>query len=64
MFGYCIRHRNSDRVATKIPISLAALPFYHTMGADAFILRLFVTPTTLVVLPQWNVDLVIRALLQ
>ncbi|KAH9080347.1 hypothetical protein EDB83DRAFT_971240 [Lactarius deliciosus] len=49
---------------STIPISLAALPFYHTMGADAFILRLFVTPTTLVVLPQWNVDLVIRALIQ
>ncbi|KAI9443381.1 acetyl-CoA synthetase-like protein [Lactarius indigo] len=49
---------------STIPISLAALPFYHTMGADAFILRLFVTPTTLVVLPQWNVDLVIRALLR
>ncbi|KAH9002766.1 acetyl-CoA synthetase-like protein [Lactarius hatsudake] len=31
---------------------------------DAFILRLFITPTTLVVLPQWNVDLVIKALLR
>ncbi|KAH9065257.1 acetyl-CoA synthetase-like protein [Lactarius vividus] len=31
---------------------------------DAFILRLFVTPTTLVVLPQWNVDSVIRTLLR
>lgn len=48
----------------KVPISLAALPFYHTLGADAFILRLFLTPKTLVVLPQWNVDLVIGALLQ
>ena len=48
----------------KIPISLAALPFYHRMGANAFILRLFVTPTTLIILPQWNIDLVIKALLQ
>ncbi|KAF8271925.1 hypothetical protein EI94DRAFT_445287 [Lactarius quietus] len=55
--------RSSNHEST-IPITLAALPFYHTLGADAFILRLFVTPTTLVVLPQWNVDLVIRTLLQ
>jgi len=48
----------------KIPISLAALPFYHRMGANAFILRLFVTPTTLIILPQWNIDLVIKTLLQ
>ncbi|KAI0304262.1 hypothetical protein B0F90DRAFT_1228622 [Multifurca ochricompacta] len=48
----------------KIPISLAAIPFDHTTGANAFILRLFVTPTTLVILPQWNVDLVVKILLQ
>jgi hypothetical protein len=48
----------------KIPITLAALPFYHTIGANAFILRLFVTATTLIILPQWNIDLVIKTLLQ
>jgi hypothetical protein len=48
----------------KIPISLAALPFYRTVGANAFILRLFVTPTTLIILPQWNIELVIKTLLQ
>ncbi|KAH9975616.1 hypothetical protein BJV74DRAFT_888780 [Russula compacta] len=58
------QERSLQTTPEKIPISLAALPFYHRMGATAFILRLFVTPTTLVILPQWNVDLVVKALLQ
>jgi len=58
------REREPHATPEKIPISLAALPFYHTIGANAFILRLFVTPTTLIILPQWNIDLVIKTLLQ
>jgi hypothetical protein len=65
----CISRRDSNRMQLpntpeNIPISLAALPFYDTMGANAFILHLFVAPTTLIILPQWNIDLVIKTLLQ
>ncbi|KAI0260237.1 amp dependent CoA ligase [Gloeopeniophorella convolvens] len=48
----------------KIPISLAAVPFCNAVAANAFVLRLFVTPTTLIILPRWNVDVVAKMLLQ
>jgi hypothetical protein len=39
---------------------LAVLPWYHTMGAHAFIFRLFASPITLVVVPYWSADLVVN----
>ncbi|KAH9975617.1 amp dependent CoA ligase [Russula compacta] len=45
----------------KIPVHLAVLPWYHTMGAHAFIFRSFVSPQTLVVLPTWSVELIVKA---
>ncbi|KAI0304261.1 amp dependent CoA ligase [Multifurca ochricompacta] len=45
----------------KIPVHASVLPWYHTMGAHAFIFRLFIAPVTLVVFPQWSVDLVLKA---
>jgi hypothetical protein len=64
LFAESLNRMQPHTTPEKIPISLAALPFYHTIGANAFILRLFVTPTTLIILPQWNIDLVIKTLLQ
>ncbi|KAI0297734.1 hypothetical protein BC826DRAFT_907561 [Russula brevipes] len=47
-------------VSSAIPVHLAVLPWYHTMGAHIFIFRLFVSPITLVVLPRWSIDLVVK----
>ncbi|KAI0252104.1 hypothetical protein BJV78DRAFT_1204755 [Lactifluus subvellereus] len=44
----------------KIPVHLAALPWYHTMGAHAFIFRLFASPSTSVVVPYWSADLIVK----
>jgi hypothetical protein len=40
---------------------LAALPLYHAMGAQNFMFRQLLTPSTLVVLPDWDVELVMKA---
>ncbi|KAG8742171.1 hypothetical protein FRC10_001927 [Ceratobasidium sp. 414] len=47
-------------VHTPYPVGLAFLPMYHTMGLHVYIFRHFVSPSTLVVLPSWNVDNVLR----
>ncbi|KAI9451390.1 acetyl-CoA synthetase-like protein [Russula earlei] len=44
-----------------IPVYLAVLPWYHTMGAHAYMFRLFLFPKTLIVLPRWKNDLVVKA---
>ncbi|CAE6522608.1 unnamed protein product [Rhizoctonia solani] len=44
---------------SEYPISLAFLPMYHTMGLHVYNFRHFISPTTLVVLPSWDVDRVL-----
>ncbi|KAI0059636.1 acetyl-CoA synthetase-like protein [Artomyces pyxidatus] len=38
----------------KIPIHLAFLPFYHSMGLHSAILMTFLRPQTILILPKWN----------
>ena len=47
-------------MTAEIPVHLAVLPWYHTMGAHTYMLQLFVSPTTLVVVPHWDVDLIVK----
>ncbi|KAG9075934.1 hypothetical protein FS749_012336 [Ceratobasidium sp. UAMH 11750] len=49
-------------VHTQYPVGLAFLPMYHTMGLHIYIFRHFIAPSTLVVLPSWNVDNVLRCI--
>ncbi|KAG8785673.1 hypothetical protein FRC12_017290 [Ceratobasidium sp. 428] len=49
-------------VYTQYPVNLAFLPMYHTMGLHIYIFRLFIAPSTQVVLPSWNVDNVLRCI--
>ncbi|KAG9093293.1 hypothetical protein FRC06_011580 [Ceratobasidium sp. 370] len=49
-------------VHTQYPVGLAFLPMYHTMGLHVYIFRHFISPSTLVVLPSWNVDNVLRCI--
>ncbi|KAG9126056.1 hypothetical protein FRC07_005090 [Ceratobasidium sp. 392] len=49
-------------VYTQYPVNLGFLPMYHTMGLHIYIFRHFVAPSTLVVLPSWNIDNVLRCI--
>jgi len=48
----------------KIPVHLAVVPWYHSMGAHAFIFRLFASPATYVVAAAWTPDLVVKTFSQ
>ncbi|KAJ8502359.1 hypothetical protein ONZ45_g11839 [Pleurotus djamor] len=39
-----------------LPIFLAFLPLHHTYGLHAFSFRPFLTPSTVVILPRWNIE--------
>jgi acyl-CoA synthetase (AMP-forming)/AMP-acid ligase II len=40
-----------------IPVHLAFLPFYHSLGLKAYAFRLFIgPPATVVILPKWHPD--------
>ncbi|THH20611.1 hypothetical protein EW146_g812 [Bondarzewia mesenterica] len=43
----------------KIPIGMALVPFYHSMGLQAYILRTLLAPTTVIILPKWDIDLML-----
>ncbi|KAI0785242.1 hypothetical protein C8Q75DRAFT_722835 [Abortiporus biennis] len=43
-------------------VVLAALPFHHSYGLHMFCLRGFAFPSTFVVLPRWDDDLVLRSI--
>ena len=55
-----VRMTSRQPVAPKIPIYLAVLPWYHAMGAHAFMFRLFFSPCTVVALPHWSADLIAK----
>ncbi|KAI0055140.1 acetyl-CoA synthetase-like protein [Artomyces pyxidatus] len=48
----------------KIPVHLAFLPFYHSMGLHSSILRTFLQPQTIVILPKWNPGHFIQVMLK
>ncbi|KAG8744117.1 hypothetical protein FRC10_010798 [Ceratobasidium sp. 414] len=50
------------KVHTQYPVYLAFLPMYHSMGLHLYNFRFFVSPTTLVVLPSWNTETVLRCI--
>ncbi|KAI0345746.1 amp dependent CoA ligase [Trametopsis cervina] len=44
------------------PVHLMFLPFYHTYGLHISCFRVFVQPVTNVIVPKWDVELVLRAI--
>lgn len=40
------------------------MPFYHSYGLSVFCFRTFATPSTLVIMPKWDVKLVSRLIPQ
>lgn len=43
-------------------VSLTVLPFYHTYGVHMACFRYFTTPATYVIVPRWDVELVLRSI--
>ncbi|PCH40151.1 amp dependent CoA ligase [Wolfiporia cocos MD-104 SS10] len=43
-----------------VPVGLAFLPMYHTYGLHMFCFRGFAAPATFVILPRWDLDLVLK----
>lgn len=39
------------------PIAIAFLPLYHAMGLHSYVFRALLSPSTVVILPKWDVDL-------
>ncbi|KAG8763714.1 hypothetical protein FRC11_013590, partial [Ceratobasidium sp. 423] len=49
---------------SEYPMNLAFLPMYHTMGLHIYNFRHFMAPSTLVVLPSWDVDRVLDCIVK
>ena len=39
------------------PVAIAFLPLYHAMGLHSYVFRALLSPSTVVILPKWDVDL-------
>lgn len=46
----------------KPPVQLVFLPFYHTYGFHMAHFRFFTVPMTYLIVPKWDVELVLRAI--
>ena len=46
--------------SSDIPITLVPIPLYHSYGLNAFCFRSFAVPCTLLVIPKWDADLVLK----
>ncbi|KAF9816914.1 hypothetical protein IEO21_03788 [Rhodonia placenta] len=44
------------------PVALAFLPMYHTYGLHMFCFRGFLAPLTTVIVPKWNIDLILKVI--
>ncbi|KAI0926941.1 hypothetical protein AcV5_007605 [Taiwanofungus camphoratus] len=45
-----------------IPVALGFLPMYHSYGLHMICFRGFLLPYTLIIVPKWNMDLVLKAI--
>ena len=43
-----------------IPVTLITMPFYHSYGLNVYCLRGFARPSTLIVMPKWDVKLALN----
>jgi len=43
-----------------IPVALGILPLHHIFGLNVYWLKSCLSPSTLVILPQWNINLVLE----
>ncbi|KDR83116.1 hypothetical protein GALMADRAFT_238939 [Galerina marginata CBS 339.88] len=45
-----------------LPVTLAFLPLHHTYGLHAYCFRAFLLPSTLVILPKWDINVALDAI--
>ncbi|KAI0086557.1 amp dependent CoA ligase [Irpex rosettiformis] len=67
MYTQVVQKEEEDKVykpqpPAKPPVQLVFLPFHHTYGFHMACFRFFTNPMTYLIIPKWDVELVLRAI--